>query len=1069
MENIEKLDSPKELMRKLHPDLFSDSYIDDDLLLPQERFEYCLETLTNHKKEYEFEHFCRELAEREICPNLRIQTGPTGGGDSKVDTETYPVAEKIAEQWWVGSPSAASDRWAFAFSAKKKWKLKVKADVDNIVSTGRDYALIYFFTNQFAREKDRAKLEDSLSEHTGIPVRIMDRSWIVKKVYENDHLEMAIRTLNIESVQVEKRNRPGSRDASRLVELEELDRQVAETSRYRGARYQLAEDCLRSAILARNIDSPRDEVESRFDRAERLARKLEYRPQVMRISYARAWTAFWWYEDYSEFNRLYEEVELHVGKSRQIHEIQLLLNLWLLLVGSHAEKQSGVQDAKVESRRKSLASMLEVIASDSARPNSALRARTGLELIKIIQVLKTGQPKRLEPSFLELTQIVEESAVQGFYPVAQLFHTIKPLGEHVDSPAFDALYEKLVEAVEQQRGEGEVGRAYAERGEQKLRQEKFYEAIRWFGKAEKLLLKEEYTKELVMVLIASSQSYRGVNLLWVARNKLLAAVERTFSVFKEHGQFTLWLLEALEQLVWVELQLGRIPHILDAMTLADSVALNLDLTEENRKTCKDERHMQELVLCIHLLNLPFETLQCVTRLPNALARLHLPLARAALLYALGHEQILRDEELFSANEDPQTCFESWHDQPAAKDISPEPILVSEDTNLMKSTILGLEFIVEVTNNAVSFCVAESILGVLEGFLSTSFDALPCYERMKIVIKASGESTGVPQIRFLDGAGDRAEIIHPENITFATADEQHDYITWLRDSLIKIVSRMFMIQDMDAWIEKIVGQEQSFSRALNLGNSLLLTRNIFGATPKIHLDDWLEPDDRDYIVLRDSHWRKTKPSDSDETTESVKFSDATPSESLIDREEFKHKDYVVMSPIDKHLWDRAKWQGVLFLVPPEGPPVLAIVFEDGHAGQSIFRSWKEKWGKEDKNNELRLAIIKGVSKKNPEEYAIVLGPSFSKMNKDKEKLFIIRSVVRRMTPANPAGLDNFIKAYKKTGFFYMIPAGVEKNEPKEYMQLAIAKRKVVIRQACEIGANDPDKVVFYGEKENDSVI
>ena len=90
-----------------------------------------------------------------------------------------------------------------------------------------------------------------------------------------------------------------------------------------------------------------------------------------------------------------------------------------------------------------------------------------------------------------------------------------------------------------------------------------------------------------------------------------------------------------------------------------------------------------------------------------------------------------------------------------------------------------------------------------------------------------------------------------------------------------------------------------------------------------------------------------------------------------------------------------------------------------------------------------------------------------MNKDKEKLFIIGAVVRRMTPDDPASLGNFIKAYKKTGGFYMIPAGVEKNEPKEYMQLAIAKRKVVIRQACEIGANDPDKVAFYGE--NDSVI
>ena len=128
--------NPRDLMRFRHPDLFSDTRVDDVPRLPKEVFEYHLDTLTSRKQEYQFEHFCRKLAEKEICPNLRVQTGPTGGGDSKVDTETYPVAEEIAERWWIGSPSAGSERWAFAFSAKKDWKSKVKADVKSILSTG---------------------------------------------------------------------------------------------------------------------------------------------------------------------------------------------------------------------------------------------------------------------------------------------------------------------------------------------------------------------------------------------------------------------------------------------------------------------------------------------------------------------------------------------------------------------------------------------------------------------------------------------------------------------------------------------------------------------------------------------------------------------------------------------------------------------------------------------------------------------------------------------------------------------------------------------------------------------
>jgi len=83
-------------MRLRHPDLFSDTHFDDVPQLPKSVFEYHLESLTNRKQENQFEHFCRKLAEREICPNLRLQTGPTGGGDSKVDSETYPI---------VGMPS----------------------------------------------------------------------------------------------------------------------------------------------------------------------------------------------------------------------------------------------------------------------------------------------------------------------------------------------------------------------------------------------------------------------------------------------------------------------------------------------------------------------------------------------------------------------------------------------------------------------------------------------------------------------------------------------------------------------------------------------------------------------------------------------------------------------------------------------------------------------------------------------------------------------------------------------------------------------------------------------------
>lgn len=469
----QNIPSPKELMRFMRPELFSDMLIDYAYQLPKEMFEYLLDTLTSRKQEYEFENFCRKLAEKEICPNLRTQTGPTGGGDSKVDSETYPVAQKITERWWIGSPSAGTELWGFAFSAKKKWKDKVKADVDKVLSTGRDYKRIYFFTNQFVKDRDRANQEETLSNHAGIPVHIIDRAWIVEKVYESGHLELAISTLGIESGQKESIKHLGPRDTVRLEELEKLDKQTTDSSYYQGARYQLVEDCLRSAILARGLERNRNEVESRFAQTDRLAQDLNYKPQRLRIAYNRAWTAWWWYEDYRSFDKFYQEVEQFVKGSTQACEVQLLLNLWQLLIGSVLRGQISAKNGKVKARQKRLIAMLKNIAADPKRPNNALQAHTSLILIKIAEALKTKKPEQLESCWPELKEVVEKSKSLGGYSVEQLFETVVGLGEHVDSPAFDALYEELVNVMRQRHSDRDVGCAYIKRGEQKFLQKKY--------------------------------------------------------------------------------------------------------------------------------------------------------------------------------------------------------------------------------------------------------------------------------------------------------------------------------------------------------------------------------------------------------------------------------------------------------------------------------------------------------------------------------------------------------------------------------------------------------------------
>jgi hypothetical protein len=137
---------PITYMRSRHPDLYSDSETIIRPQLTEDILEYRLQTLTNRNQETEFAYFARRLAQKEICPNLRPQTGPVGGGDSKVDSETIPVSSDVADVWVGTDPVAATERWAFAFSAKKDWKTKAAQDVEKIAGTNRGYTRIYFIT-----------------------------------------------------------------------------------------------------------------------------------------------------------------------------------------------------------------------------------------------------------------------------------------------------------------------------------------------------------------------------------------------------------------------------------------------------------------------------------------------------------------------------------------------------------------------------------------------------------------------------------------------------------------------------------------------------------------------------------------------------------------------------------------------------------------------------------------------------------------------------------------------------------------------------------------------------------
>src|ERR1017187_836223 len=149
--------SPREFLKARRPEKFSDSVTEETPALDRSLLEYHLDTLTSRSQETIFENFARRLAQCEICPNLLPHTGPSGGGDSKVDSETYPVSDQIAIGWYSGiGVESAAERWAFAFSAKQDWQAKVRSDVAKIAATARGYRKAFFVSSQYIPDKQRA-------------------------------------------------------------------------------------------------------------------------------------------------------------------------------------------------------------------------------------------------------------------------------------------------------------------------------------------------------------------------------------------------------------------------------------------------------------------------------------------------------------------------------------------------------------------------------------------------------------------------------------------------------------------------------------------------------------------------------------------------------------------------------------------------------------------------------------------------------------------------------------------------------------------------------------------------
>ena len=160
---------------------------------------FALSELGSENAHHEFEHLCRHVTRRRICPNIVPATGPvSAGGDQGADFESYRTSSASQPRTQFFS-KAVQEKWLFACSLEKNYKKKIRSDLKAAKDFHEKVDRLVFFHNRPIPVSVRHKLQKEGIETYGIELEIFDSKALSEMLADHETVWIAQRFLSLPS------------------------------------------------------------------------------------------------------------------------------------------------------------------------------------------------------------------------------------------------------------------------------------------------------------------------------------------------------------------------------------------------------------------------------------------------------------------------------------------------------------------------------------------------------------------------------------------------------------------------------------------------------------------------------------------------------------------------------------------------------------------------------------------------------------------------------------------------------------------------------------------------------